>query len=48
MRKKLETLEDKAISSSRENRPRRSPSDEGAQKNWAIVSVESPNLAFSD
>ena len=48
MRKRPTTLKGKATSSSREKRPRRSPSDEGAQKDWAIVSMESPYLASND
>ena len=43
MRKQSATLEGEAISSSGEKRPRRSLSDEGAQKDWAIVLVESPD-----
>ena len=41
MRKRSTTLEGEATSSSKEKRPRWSPSYEGAQKNWAIVLVES-------
>ena len=48
MCKRLVTLEDEAISSFGEKRPGRSPSNDEAQKNWAIVLVESPNLASSD
>ena len=42
------TLEGEATSSSREKQPRRSPSDGEAQKDWAIVSVESLDLASND
>ena len=48
MCKRSTTLEGEAFSSFGEKRPRRSPSDEGAQKDWAIVSVESPDLASND
>ena len=48
MRKQSTTLEGEATSSSGEKRPRQSPSYEGAQKDWAIVSVESPYLASND
>ena len=45
MRKQSMTLEGEATSSFGEKRTKRSPSDEGAQKDWAIVSVESLDLA---
>ena len=48
MRKRYASLEGKATSSFREKRPRRSPSNEEAQKDWAIVLVESPDLASND
>ena len=48
MRKQSTTLEGEATSSSGEKQPRQSPSYEGAQKDWAIVSVESPYLASND
>ena len=48
MHKLPATLEDEATSSSGEKRPRRSPSNEGAQKDWAIISVESPDIASND
>ena len=42
------TLEGVPISSSREKRPRLSPSNEEAQKDRVIALVESPNLASND
>ena len=42
------TLEGEATSNSREKRPRQSPSDEGAQKDWAVVLAESLNKASND
>ena len=48
MRKWFATQEGEATSSSRKKCPRRSPLDQGAQKEWAIVSVESPDLAPDD
>ena len=48
MRKWPTTLEGEANSSIGKKRPQRSLSYEGAQKDWAIVSMESPNLASSD
>ena len=42
------TLEGVATCSSGGKRHRWSPSDDEAQKDWAIVSVESPNLASND
>ena len=47
-RRRPATLEGVATSSFRKKRPRRSPSDEEAQKVWAIVLVESPDLASND
>ena len=48
MRKWPATPKGEATSSSREKRPRRSPSDEGAQNDWIIVSLESLDLASND
>ena len=42
------TLEGVATSSSRGKRLRWSPSNKEAQKDWAIVSVESSDLASND
>ena len=48
MRKWLAPLEGEATSSSREKRPRRSPSDYGAQKDWTVVFVESRDQTSND
>ena len=48
IRKRPTTLEGEATSSFRQKQPRKSPSDEGAQKDWAIVSVDSSDLASND
>ena len=48
MRKWTGILEGEATSSSGEKRPRRSPLDEGAQKDWAIVLMDSSDLTFDD
>ena len=48
MLKRSATLECEATSSFGEKRPRRSPSDEGAHTDWAIVLVESLYLASND
>ena len=48
MRKRSATLEGEATSSYGEKRPRHSPSDERAQKEWVVVLVESPDQASND
>ena len=48
MRKRSATLEGEATSSCEEKRPMRSSSNEGAQKDWAIVLVESLDQASND
>ena len=48
MRKRATVLEGETTSSSCGKRARQSPPNEGAQKNWAIVSVESPDLTSND
>ena len=48
MRKRFVTSEGEATSSLEEKRPGKSPSDEGAQKKWAVVLVESPDQASND
>ena len=48
MRKWSATLEGESTSSSGEKRPKRSPSDEGAHMDWAIVSVEYLDIASND
>ena len=48
MRKQFATLEGEAICNSGEKQSRRSLSDERAQKDWAIVLVESSNQASDD
>ena len=48
MCKRSATLLGEATSSCREKRPIRSSSDEGAQKDWAVVLVESPDQASND
>ena len=40
MRKRSMTLKGEATSGSEEKRPRRSPLDEGTQKDWGVVFVE--------
>ena len=42
------TLEGIDTSSSREKRPRRSPSNSEAQKEWTVVLEKSPDLASDD
>ena len=42
IRKRSAPLEGETTSSSGEKRPRQSPSHDEAQKDWAIVLVESP------
>ena len=48
MPKRYVTLDGEAISSSGEKRPKWSPSGKGDQKDWAIVSVKSSDLASDD
>ena len=48
MRKRATGLESEATSSSGGKRSRRSSPDEKAQKNWAIISMDSPDRASSD
>ena len=48
MRKRSTPLEGETTSSSEEKRPRQSPSDDEAQKDWAIVLVESPYQTSND
>ena len=48
MRKWATVLEGETTSSSCGKRARQSPPNEGAQKDWAIVSVESPDLTSND
>ena len=48
MHKQSATLECEATFSSREKQPRRSPSNEGVKKDWAVVLEESPDQASND